>query len=98
MLATGVSHHFTRGRIGNEFGADAQRVASRWLSSTVMPAGFLSPRDGQTALPRLMAKRSRDGYVTSLTPVVAAKVARPVATLQKIVHRRKVAAFQRHIQ
>jgi len=41
VLATGVSHHFTRGRIGNEFGADAparrQPMAeldgdARWLS------------------------------------------------------------------
>ncbi len=68
VLATGVSHHFTRGRIGNEFGADAparrQPMAeldgdARWLSCL--------PRDGpRTALPRLMAKRSRDGLLCDI--------------------------------
>lgn len=76
VLATGVSHHFTRGRMGTNSALTPQRVASRWLSSTVMPAGFpVSPRWARTALPRLMAKRSRGMvcYVTSLTLVAKLK-------------------------
>lgn len=67
VLATGVSHHFTRGRIGNEFGADApaRRQPMAELDGDARGLSCL-PEMGQTALPRLMAKRSRDGLLCDI--------------------------------
>lgn len=66
-FASGVGHHFTGGRIGDELGDDAPalRQSMAELGGNACRLAVFS-RWASTALPRLMAKRSRDGVIADI--------------------------------